>query len=556
MGASIWNPTTSVPVPLPSTLVADAITYVPAGASSVDRTAQSKFRDVVSVFDYGAIGDGTTDDTAALAACYSENPGRRINHGEGFQFKILSALTLEAESEYFGKSAIVAAANSNILTGLFNATNKDGIKVLGLEFDATADSSGAKYGVYFVNCNRLEVDLCNFHDTIQAGIQVDTGADIRITRNRVIDCGRNTGTDNHGIMLVSTSVTLPLEDVFCSENFVVNAYRKGITTYTAVGAVGCRRVTIQANIVLGCGLGGIYTATPAGAVAQTFLIIQGNVARGSYVDIELNNVTNFVVDGNDVGYEGALGFAGIAGDTLIDGVISNNIVHSASVHGISLISAAAQNRNLTISGNVIKNSNTTTAGFGAAVVLSNTIKSIVTGNVIDDTTAKMTHGIVEQGSSDFNVIADNNILTATSAKLTIIGTSSSISSVDAGKFGFGVAVPLTNLHVAGTLAYVPVELTLVNGANQNVALPAKATHVRVVGPTAGFNIGGVAGGIDGRTVVYLNYTNFTMTLNHADGGSTAANQFLLGGGANKNVVQYGVAITFYDGTAARWFAAL
>ena len=44
------------------------VTYDPAGTGAVSRTVQSKLRDVVSVKDFGAIGDGVADDTAAIQA--------------------------------------------------------------------------------------------------------------------------------------------------------------------------------------------------------------------------------------------------------------------------------------------------------------------------------------------------------------------------------------------------------------------------------------------------------------------------------------------------------
>jgi len=44
------------------------ITYTQGGAGSVTRTVQSRLRDSVSVKDFGAIGDGVTDDTAAFTA--------------------------------------------------------------------------------------------------------------------------------------------------------------------------------------------------------------------------------------------------------------------------------------------------------------------------------------------------------------------------------------------------------------------------------------------------------------------------------------------------------
>ncbi len=62
--------------PLPSS----SISFLQAGSGAVTRTGQSKMRDVVSVMDFGAKGDGSTDDHAAftLALAYASTLRGRV----------------------------------------------------------------------------------------------------------------------------------------------------------------------------------------------------------------------------------------------------------------------------------------------------------------------------------------------------------------------------------------------------------------------------------------------------------------------------------------------
>lgn len=75
---------------LPSTV----LSYTAPGTGAVARTTGSKFTDIVSILDYGAVGDGTTDNTTAIQNAATATPIGGILLVPGYNFSMSGTLTI------------------------------------------------------------------------------------------------------------------------------------------------------------------------------------------------------------------------------------------------------------------------------------------------------------------------------------------------------------------------------------------------------------------------------------------------------------------------------
>jgi polygalacturonase len=76
-------------------ITAGKLSFTQAGTGATARTVDSKLKDVVSVKDFGAVGDGVADDTAAIQACImsvGSSGGGTLSFEPGKTYKISTAI--------------------------------------------------------------------------------------------------------------------------------------------------------------------------------------------------------------------------------------------------------------------------------------------------------------------------------------------------------------------------------------------------------------------------------------------------------------------------------
>ncbi|MGK2860383.1 MAG: hypothetical protein ACSLE0_00485 [Chitinophagaceae bacterium] len=116
--------------------------------------------------------------------------------------------------------------------------------------------------------------------------------------------------------------------------------------------------------------------------------------------------------------------------------------------------------------------------------------------------------------------------------------------------GINAATPATKLDVNGDVAMRISSFTAINGDNNNINI-GSSSFVRITGPTSGFSITGIAGGVNGKIVVLFNRTNSNMTIEDQT-TSTAANQIICSNNSNASIQKNGCATLMYSSLDSRW----
>lgn len=186
---------------------ADLITYTPAGTGAVATTVQSKLRKIVSVKDFGAVGDGVADDTAAIRAAIAYALAVRFNGNSGIYgsgtffvaslptihfptgvYKVTDYLTPDvnraiANYEFTGeRSIIVADAGVTVFGGCGYNVNFSGLTFRGGACAVSIKTAN-------LDTVRISISNCEFHEQTESCVRTDATSQssiINITNSKFI----------------------------------------------------------------------------------------------------------------------------------------------------------------------------------------------------------------------------------------------------------------------------------------------------------------------------------------------------------------------------------
>lgn len=213
---------------------------------------------VTNVLQYGAVGDGVTDDSAAIAAALAAIPtssGGVLYFPPNHTYLTSTGIDISAYSGNLvicggGWSSVIKLAN-NANTYIIKNTSgaQQGTRISNLKLDCNGtNQTSASGGIYAYKYRRCLIDFVWIHNPWQAGIYLigasgDFGYQNRITNN-FIEGGSNTTTGTNawgnGIRLEWTDENMiALNHLENNGNFNDGTYgfhiydQNGLSTYTA-----------------------------------------------------------------------------------------------------------------------------------------------------------------------------------------------------------------------------------------------------------------------------------------------------------------------------------
>jgi hypothetical protein len=197
------------------------IGFKQAGTGAVTRTVQDKLRETVSVKDYGAKGDGLTDDTVAIQAAIDATQAGIILFPKGV-YKVSTTLNVASSGGVTLRGENQAAVTIKTTSPTGNVINVTGwfVRIEGMYFLSSATRTGGAY----VNLAGAYGSIDNFHmESDFIGIKM-SGTSVRITNGvmgvgaaggyRIWATGGDTSQIIDNVLIGSQSAPFPAAGIY------------------------------------------------------------------------------------------------------------------------------------------------------------------------------------------------------------------------------------------------------------------------------------------------------------------------------------------------------
>ena len=174
--------------------------YTPSGTGAVTTTVQAKLRQTLSVKDFGATGDGTTDDTTAFQNALTAAAGKSLYVPNGTY--LCTGLTIYSGTNMYGDSPttsiIKAKGTLGASTPLLKNPNQSGtaysytdvgITLSNIRFDGNNLGSRTAELVSFAKVNDLHINNCEVYNVQYIGLALGGCLAVVVSSCTFTECG-------------------------------------------------------------------------------------------------------------------------------------------------------------------------------------------------------------------------------------------------------------------------------------------------------------------------------------------------------------------------------
>ena len=395
------------------------------GTGAVARTVDAKLKDTVSVKDFGAVGDGVTDDTAAIQAAITAGANKEVYFPSGTY--VATSLTISNPCRLFGNGILNKTTTVNLpfITITSNDVDIDGLEFRGGTYNTvptTVRNQDATFKVYgasstnpyrrfnFTNlkingfghigidirwCENVVVTGCVITYMGYAGVLFESIVNGIIGYNTIsfIDAVSG-GTDRYGISLSRDPTKTTTLSTWTQNVVVIGNVVTDIRTWTGIDTHAPLNCQILGNIIARC-FNGTYVQYDSTVYAYN--------QPGKNV-----RIANNLIIGRSILTENGISLASLGSSTV--GFNENIIIENNTVIGCGLYSGGGASISLSYTKNGIVRNNTTLKAIGTCLSMSQNCDSCVMENNICDGVIVTTSGslVADVRNGNTNCLFKNN----------------------------------------------------------------------------------------------------------------------------------------------------
>lgn len=271
---------------------------VKSTGSTTFRALKDRFADVINVKDFGAKGDGTTDDTDAIQAAINNSQSRKIIFNDGI-YKVTSEIAITNPCIIDGNNCTIKSTNPEN-TGLFTISAEN-VKVLNINFtnDAKPDSlnrTGSFCIKVLKGSKNVLIDKCTFYN-FRVCVYSTTGNDGLIENISITNC--HFDKYDQGCLLDDFDGVLLYGCI--GDNVEMTQYNQSLQTYDPphILYVTDRSYNAKKNlIVMKCIERGNKYSSSYKVRNCDGVVLNGNISDGCCRGIEINVCDNVSITNN------------------------------------------------------------------------------------------------------------------------------------------------------------------------------------------------------------------------------------------------------------------